>query len=75
MQKYKRLVESIINRQVSFMRYPGGSDARFFSAKGIPVIMTRGSGGGQHAKDEWASTEDYVISAQILEEYLQNFVD
>ena len=58
-------------KPIKFIKYPAASDARLFSEKGIPVIMTRGAGGGQHSKNEWASLPDLVKSYKILEKFVK----
>jgi len=48
----------------------GGSDAQFFSAHGIPCILTSPRGGNRHADSEWLDAESYEHLKPILIAYL-----
>ena len=53
------------------MRDSGGSDARFFTPHGIPVLMSRPLVGRLHADDEWIDIESMVQFYRICETYLE----
>ncbi len=69
-QTFMQSAEAKLGKPVHTEKAAGASDARFFAKQGIPVIMTRGNGGGQHAPEEWASVSDYVKSTEILIEFI-----
>lgn len=69
-RQFIEIHESFTGRSVSYMSAPGSSDARFFTKKGVPVIMTRPEGGGLHAPDEWVSLTSLTEYTKILRAYL-----
>lgn len=54
---------------VAFNKAHGSSDARFFSAKGMPVIMLRPDGGGAHGDSEWIDIKTLNNFYELLTEY------
>ncbi len=62
--------EAFVGGSIQTIQAPGSSDARFFSAKNIPVIMIRPLGGGLHAPDEWISMDSLGQFHTILREYV-----
>ena len=70
-QKYKKISEAYLNRNVKFTKSPGAADARFLSEQGIPVIMTRCDGGGLHSPDEWISVPMLLQQYEILMNFLK----
>ena len=48
----------------------GSSDARYFDAKNIPVIMCRPDGGNAHGDGEWLSISSWQIFHTVLERYV-----
>ncbi len=48
----------------------GASDARFYAAAGMPVILTRPPGGGAHSDSEWISQKGFFQFYQVLERFL-----
>lgn len=48
----------------------GASDAPFFSAHGVPCILTSPRGGDRHADSEWLDAESYEHLKPILIAYL-----
>ncbi len=49
----------------------GSSDARFFTAIGIPVIVIRPDGGGLHSEDEFISLPELTRFHQVLTDFVQ----
>lgn len=70
-KRFVRIHEASSKRKLQTMKAPGNSDARFLTAKGIPVIMTRPLGGGLHAPDEWISISSLVEFTHTLTEFLK----
>ncbi len=67
--KYKEALKKMIQKDPVFKKYPPASDARFLSAKNIPVIITNASGGGTHGKEEWVSISSLEALYNILKEF------
>lgn len=63
---YEQVAGGEIEQTVAF----GSSDARFFAAKGIPVIMLRPDGGGSHGDSEWVSIESLGKYYDLLRDYV-----
>jgi succinyl-diaminopimelate desuccinylase len=51
----------------------GASDARYFASKGIPVIVTRPSGGGLHADNEWINRAELIEFYECIKDFTQQF--
>jgi succinyl-diaminopimelate desuccinylase len=76
------LVENYIQSQKNILQKPikyevesGGSDARFFSEKNIPVIVTGIEKANSHSIDENCSIEDMVNFYNILQHFIETHVD
>ncbi len=54
------------------MRESGGSDARFLTPHGIPVLMSRPTVGKLHAPDEWIEIDSMLTYYRICEDYLRH---
>jgi len=52
---YKSVAEDVIGKHIPFKREHGGTDARYFSEKGIPAFLYGPTGAGLHSDDEWVS--------------------
>lgn len=57
-------------KKIELTKAHGSSDARFFSERGIPVIMLRPDGGGAHGDVEWLSLASYTAFYDLLKEYV-----
>lgn len=64
------LYEEVVGRPIKTMKAPGSSDARYFSASGIPVIMLRPEGHGAHGDNEWVSIEETDQFYKLLREFI-----
>ncbi|HMR00840.1 MAG TPA: M20/M25/M40 family metallo-hydrolase, partial [Candidatus Gracilibacteria bacterium] len=56
--------------EVKYDKEEGGSDARFFAEKQIPVIITCLQKGNIHSDKEWVVTDDLGQFQTILSQYL-----
>jgi succinyl-diaminopimelate desuccinylase len=56
--------------EITFSKTTGSSDARFFAAKNIPVIMIRPQGGNLHGDDEWVNVAELEKTYNLIKEYL-----
>jgi succinyl-diaminopimelate desuccinylase len=63
--------EEITATPVKLIREHGGSDARFISPYGIPVVMSRPLVGNLHAEDEWIDIASMETLYRIYQRYLQ----
>ncbi|PIR53790.1 hypothetical protein COU75_04195 [Candidatus Peregrinibacteria bacterium CG10_big_fil_rev_8_21_14_0_10_42_8] len=52
---FKSVAEKVIGESIAFKREHGGTDARYFSERGIPAFLYGPKGAGLHGKDEWVS--------------------
>jgi succinyl-diaminopimelate desuccinylase len=63
--------EEITGKPVKLIREHGGSDARFISPYGIPVVMSRPLVGNLHAEDEWIEIASMESLYRIYRRYLK----
>lgn len=49
----------------------GASDARFFSEKGIPVILIKPRGGEHHGRHEWIDIKDLNYFYDVIEAFIK----
>ena len=63
--------QEITQRPVTLIREHGGSDARFVSGYGIPVIMSRPLVGNLHAEKEWIDIASMETLYHIYQRYLE----
>jgi len=68
---YFKITEEITKQRVEEVRDHGGSDARFFSAKGTPVIVSRPLVGNLHSEEEWIDIPSMVTFYRIYEAYIE----
>jgi succinyl-diaminopimelate desuccinylase len=59
--------------EITFSGQHGGSDGRFFAAKGIPAIEFGPSGANWHGDDEYLDVESMQQLQLILIDYAKNF--
>ncbi len=62
--------EEVTGSKASLLRASGGSDGRFFSAQGIPVLLSRPAVGNLHGRDEWIDIDSMVSYFHICHEYV-----
>jgi succinyl-diaminopimelate desuccinylase len=62
--------EAIIGEPCREVQEHGGSDGRYFTQIGIPVIMSRPLVGGLHSDHEWIDIDSMVTYYRILHRYL-----
>jgi succinyl-diaminopimelate desuccinylase len=64
------VTERVTGRPVAVAREHGGSDGRYFTRVGIPVIMSRPEVGGLHSNREWIDIDSMLTYRRVLEAYL-----
>jgi succinyl-diaminopimelate desuccinylase len=52
---FKQVAEEVIGESIPFKREHGGTDARYFSERGIPAFLYGPKGAGLHGDNEWVS--------------------
>ena len=60
----------VTGQEPTMLRADGGSDARFISQFGIPVMVSRPLVGNLHSSDEWIDIPSMLVFHRILERYL-----
>jgi len=68
--RWQNIVKKVANQKVVLNRDHGASDANYFSALNIPVIMTKPSAGGDHSTNEWLDVNSWQIFNQCLTNFL-----
>jgi succinyl-diaminopimelate desuccinylase len=68
---YADVAEEVLGKKISFGQVEGASDGRYFSAKGIPTIITKINCEHIHGDDEWIDTAQmeqfYRILMRVIE--------
>ncbi|MEX2578417.1 MAG: M20/M25/M40 family metallo-hydrolase [Verrucomicrobiales bacterium] len=64
------LTEAVTGAPSQLRRACGGSDARFFFAKGIPVMLSRPRVGNLHGRDEWIEIDSMLDYFEICRRYV-----
>lgn len=70
-QPFAESIHKITGVDASGIVSYGASDARFFAGINVPCIITRPTGGGQHADSEWIDKEDCRQYSEIILDYLE----
>ncbi|MFH1712204.1 MAG: M20/M25/M40 family metallo-hydrolase, partial [Patescibacteria group bacterium] len=69
LQKYMAISNKILGRKVKFNRECEATDGRYFSDRGIPVIITRSQGSDAHGKNEWVAIEPLSKFYEIIKQF------
>ncbi len=67
---WKDIVENKYKKITEYYQSDGGSDGRFFSYKGIPVVMTSPNMSAVHIDDEWIDLDDLEIFKNATRDWL-----
>lgn len=70
LQKFKEIAEEKIGKEVKLVKEHGASDARFFSEKGVPVIICKPVSSPAHIDGEWIDLESLKTYQEIVEEFI-----
>lgn len=68
--KFAKIAKDMFGIKIESVKTYGSSDARFFSEKGIPVLVISPKGGEHHGVDEWIDLDDLDRYYAILKEYV-----
>ncbi len=69
-QKFKKIAKEN-GRKITTKPSHASSDARYFSQKNIPTVVTRPKGGGAHSEKEWIDIKDLHIFCKVLEKFIK----
>ncbi len=73
-KEYKKIVESIIDKKVEFLRDGRMSNSGMLKdKKGASVILHSYSGGGYHAEDEWVDIKSVEQLYNIQKKFIENY--
>ena len=72
LQKFKSVMEGVLDREVTLVKENGSSDARFFTHMNIPIIITRPAGDDAEGINERVSLTSLEKIAQTLMHFIQN---
>jgi len=67
---FRRLAKSMHRKNMLFSVSHGGSDARFYAAKNIPVLLTTPTGGGHHSNHEWIDIQELKKFNEIFQQFV-----
>ncbi|MDH5526632.1 MAG: M20 family metallopeptidase [Nitrospirota bacterium] len=69
--RFLKITEEITGQPAVTKKEHGGSDGRYFTRHGIPVLMSRPEVGGLHSNREWIDIESMGTHYRILDRYLR----
>jgi succinyl-diaminopimelate desuccinylase len=67
---FVEVTERVTGAPVKVVKEHGGSDGRYFTRLGIPVLMSRPEVGGLHSNREWIDIASMVSYYRVLEAYI-----
>jgi len=74
-KKFRQIFQKNTNQSIKFEKEVGGSDARLFSEKDIPVIMLMPNCGNTHKDNEWVEIESLKKFHTILEQFVTEIIN
>jgi len=69
-KKFRQIFQKNTNQSIKLEKEVGGSDARLFSEKNIPVIMLMPNCGNTHKDNEWVEIESLKKFHNVLEQFI-----
>lgn len=70
LRRLKKVASEVVGHDVPFGYNHGASDAKWFTVKGIPAVVSGIVGGGHHAPDEYVETESLVQYYNIVRTFI-----
>ena len=58
------------DREISFLRMNGATDARHFAGEGVPIAILGTDGYGMHASGEWVSLKNLEENFELINRFL-----
>lgn len=71
LKHYQAAIKSITGKKAKIIFEHGSSDARFFTANNVPVIISQPTGKGLHGPNEWVSVKAIAEYYRIVEEFMK----
>lgn len=68
---FLEVTEKVTGEKAVVKKEHGGSDGRYFTRLGIPVLMSRPEVGGLHSNHEWIDIASMVSYYEVAETYLE----
>lgn len=68
-QKWKRIIEPIVEHAVGFQHMHGATDGRHFYKYGSEVLVTSAINGGEHSKNEFVDVDSLVKLSEAIYRY------
>jgi acetylornithine deacetylase/succinyl-diaminopimelate desuccinylase-like protein len=68
---FRELIQTVTGKEPGVTKSYGATDGRYFSAHGIPCIITTPEGEGRHTDEEWLSAKGLKQFDTILESYIK----
>lgn len=69
-ERFVAISGEVAGKEASLVRASGGSDARFFCAEHIPVMLSRPYVGNLHGHDEWIDIDSMLDYYEICRRYV-----
>lgn len=69
-QQFITLLEKTTDKPHSTVISLGSNDSSYFEAKGIPSIVVKPPGGGEHADTEWIDKKGFHLFTELIGEYI-----
>lgn len=69
-QRYKKVAEQVLGRELEFNRQAGASDVRHLMPYRPAVILTQAKGGDAHGDKEWVDIDSMLHMYEILYKFL-----
>lgn len=74
-EQLSKIISSITNKQISFVREASTSDAVYFSASNIPAILFRPDGANIHQDNEYICQKSLGMFYEIIYKFINNNED
>ena len=58
------------DREISFLRMNGATDARHFAGEGVPIAILGTDGYGMHSSGEWVSLKNLEENFELINRFL-----
>lgn len=69
--RFLTVTREVTGSEARLVKASGGSDGRFFSARGIPVLLSRPRVGNLHGLDEWIEIDSMLSYFEICRRYIE----
>jgi succinyl-diaminopimelate desuccinylase len=70
---FLKIAEAAIGRKIPHVFAHGGTDARWFSEHGIPVITINSTGGQPHTENEWIDLDDLKMYLSVVRQFVDEW--